>query len=128
VPVPVQRQKVAPDSWLHFTSLIAQIVCPPLQNDYGSEEAKKVGEELIEKERVTGLSESAQVGGQWGMCPGAQYGWRGFHQGKQASELSGWQAADAVLLASRQCPRLISPACHDPDPACPARRPCCCRT
>lgn len=33
------------------------------QNDYGSEEAKRVGAELIEKERVVGLSESAQVGG-----------------------------------------------------------------
>lgn len=30
-------------------------------NDYGSEEAKRVGEELIEKERVIGLSDSAQV-------------------------------------------------------------------
>ena len=38
---------------------------PPsaLQNDYGSEEAKRVGAELIEKERITGLSPSAQVGG-----------------------------------------------------------------
>lgn len=29
-------------------------------NDYGSEEAKQIGEELIEKERVIGLSDSAQ--------------------------------------------------------------------
>lgn len=38
----------------------------PLQeylNDYGSEEAKRVGEELIERERVIGLSDSAQVRG-----------------------------------------------------------------
>ena len=36
---------------------------PPQEylNDYGDEEAKRVGEELIEKERVIGLSESAQV-------------------------------------------------------------------
>lgn len=37
-------------------------ICPQeYLNDYGSEEAKRVGEELIERERVVGLSESAQV-------------------------------------------------------------------
>lgn len=33
------------------------------QNDYGSEEAKQIGQDLIERERVVGLSDSAQVGG-----------------------------------------------------------------
>ena len=52
---------------------------PTRQNDYGSEEAKRVGSELIEKERVVGLSESAQVGrgGQLdergGGCGGGQW-------------------------------------------------------
>ena len=127
MPVPVQRQKVAPDSWLHFTSLIAQIVCPPLQNDYGSEEAKKVGEELIEKERVTGLSESAQVGGQLRVCRQAVRLAR-FPAG-QGGRAGGWLACSwsCRCVAGKLAVRSPGfPACLVP--ACPARRPCCRRT
>ena len=80
-----------------------------MQNDYGSEEAKKVGEELIEKERVTGLSDSAQVGGPVSqsvrqsarvcMCGCAR--WRGAGEGSKRGKEEGQQAG---CLAGRQLP------------------------
>lgn len=59
-----------PNSRSHPPTLYWHSTVSVLQNDYGSEEAKKLGQEVIARESQIGLSESAQVGGhgrwRWG--------------------------------------------------------------
>ena len=55
------RSPCSPDSLSRFVLLARLSSVSLFQNDYGSEELKKVGAQVLERERTTGLSESAQA-------------------------------------------------------------------